>query len=543
MAENTLTLKKLDDKTDFICKHVDVYSFKTKPCKIKEPHLPKRCPFYHDARKDRRRPQVTSYSADMCVYALNEKECPYGDSCPNAHNRVEEFYHPTKYKTKFCTTYPNSIASCEYGEYCCFAHSESDIKIDLIHKFTRDIDFYIFHYKTVWCPFNETNHARDQCVYAHNWQDYRRRPHVYPYEKGQCPNWDLQKIINVYFDGCANGLSCRFSHGWKEQEFHPLAYKTNHCRHGETCSKLHCPFFHSEKDRRNPITSVFVYTPRNRIFTFSRKPDQQQNQTIMGTEIYNTVAYMQPTKPLMFVGSPMEGLRYSPVGSPMGPSSLNLDMPPISHSPPLGSPSNFNPYAPQFKQHSYPDPTEFTKGPPPGLEIVDSIARRAQKPQNDSISLVTESFTKEPIQIPIIQPSPISKHEFVTAKIMMRKPEPEIPSPKDYLSDLPVITKDNLQFLSSGADEENLGKDPKKLIKVERMKEEKQGKIEEKDPLKRFLKENELEQLYEKFSAFGINESDVMTLNDVSLEQLGITGEDKRKLLNAIENSKKDEDI
>lgn len=38
-------------------------------------------------------------------------ECPAGDSCPRAHNRVEEFYHPEKYKVKYCSTYPNDVES------------------------------------------------------------------------------------------------------------------------------------------------------------------------------------------------------------------------------------------------------------------------------------------------------------------------------------------------------------------------------------------------------------------------------------------------
>ena len=39
----------------------------------------------------------------------------------------------------------------------------------MIDKFDKDIDFYMFHFKTVWCPYNEDDHKRDICVYAHNW--------------------------------------------------------------------------------------------------------------------------------------------------------------------------------------------------------------------------------------------------------------------------------------------------------------------------------------------------------------------------------------
>lgn len=52
----------------------------------------------------------------------------------------------------------------------------------LIHNYAEDDDFYMFYYKTEFCPFNLTEHDKSKCVYAHNWQDYRRKPDIYPYE-------------------------------------------------------------------------------------------------------------------------------------------------------------------------------------------------------------------------------------------------------------------------------------------------------------------------------------------------------------------------
>ena len=97
--------------------------------------------------------------------------CPAGDDCDKAHNRVEEFYHPDKYKAKFCSSYLDPIknAECDYQEYCSFAHSESELSVELIEKYTVDMDFYMFHFKTVWCPYREDDHDRKVCIYAHNW--------------------------------------------------------------------------------------------------------------------------------------------------------------------------------------------------------------------------------------------------------------------------------------------------------------------------------------------------------------------------------------
>ena len=90
----------------------------------------------------------------MCKYAETGR-CPDGDSCPKAHNRVESFYHPEKYKSKFCNKWPHNVDSCDFGNMCAFAHYEEELSTDLLHRMEHDADFYMFHFKTVWCPFND----------------------------------------------------------------------------------------------------------------------------------------------------------------------------------------------------------------------------------------------------------------------------------------------------------------------------------------------------------------------------------------------------
>ena len=52
------------------------------------------------------------------------------------------------------------MSLCEYGRFCSFAHSEMEIGIELIHNFEFDEDFWVFWYKTVWCPFNLSFHDK-----------------------------------------------------------------------------------------------------------------------------------------------------------------------------------------------------------------------------------------------------------------------------------------------------------------------------------------------------------------------------------------------
>jgi len=40
--------------------------------------------------------------------------------------------------------------------------------VPFISKFIKDKEFYIYLYKTIWCPFSMLNHKKDKCIYAHN---------------------------------------------------------------------------------------------------------------------------------------------------------------------------------------------------------------------------------------------------------------------------------------------------------------------------------------------------------------------------------------
>lgn len=228
--------------------HLDIQNFKLKPCAQTTQHNHKQCPFYHNS-KDRKRPG-NFYSSDLCEYAETPENCPNGDMCLKAHNRVEQLYKPDKYKTKFCGHYPLNLHLCEYGTFCSFAHNEHDITIDLIHNYEYDDDFYMFHYKTIWCPFNLTQHDKALCVYAHNWQDYRRKPQAYSYDPLPCPNWKSTDFIVNYEDGCPLKEKCSKCHGWKELEYHPLNYKTKHCPSKNCVKGRDCPHYHHMKERR-----------------------------------------------------------------------------------------------------------------------------------------------------------------------------------------------------------------------------------------------------------------------------------------------------
>ena len=226
---------------------LDISTFKINPCPLQIHHNQKHCINYH-SEKDRRR-DPKSYSSEKCKF-FESKQCPNGNACLCSHNNVEKLYHPEKYKTKFCNDYFQS--SCSYGGFCSFAHSEKEIEIELIHNMKQDEEFFMFYFKTVWCPFN-FEHNKALCLYAHNWQDFRRKPHLFQYTNILCPNWRSDTFLCVYSDGCSLEANCKYCHGWKEQQYHPLDYKTKACPEGKKCSRggsCACPFYHSINDKR-----------------------------------------------------------------------------------------------------------------------------------------------------------------------------------------------------------------------------------------------------------------------------------------------------
>jgi hypothetical protein len=230
-------------------------TFKINKCSLTNKHNEKQCLGFHSIKDRRRNPHFCNYSSEMCSTVELEKNCQIGDYCQKSHNKVEAFYHPLKFKTKFCSHFslenPYSISKCSYGDYCSFAHSEKEIKIELIHHLSRNEEFFTNYFKTVLCPFTHA-HEKAICVYAHNWQDFRRNPKVYIYKNHSCPRWDNKKTILNYKDGCSEEYNCFLCHGWKEEDFHPLNYKTKKCKNfNKNCGKKEfCPFFHDNEEKR-----------------------------------------------------------------------------------------------------------------------------------------------------------------------------------------------------------------------------------------------------------------------------------------------------
>merc|ERR1719269_98360 len=120
-------------------------------------------------------------------------------------------------------------------------------------------DFFMYQFKCVWCPIT-VQHNWQTCLYAHNYQDARRNPQM-GYGPQPCPHWDKKERAPHYGQRCPNGVLCPYSHGAKEQLYHPHYFKTvicwdfAHTKEGCPRERL-CAFYHRKRGQRKGGRSV-----------------------------------------------------------------------------------------------------------------------------------------------------------------------------------------------------------------------------------------------------------------------------------------------
>jgi hypothetical protein len=161
-------------------------------------------------------------------------------------------------KHRFCASYPN-VGMCRRGAACVFAHSRDEVRTELCSELEESHDdaslcddFFTQKFKTLWCPIG-AQHDWQNCVYAHTYQDARRKPSI-GYGPQPCPYWSKKDTRLSYLQRCPLGLRCPFSHGAKEQLYHPKYFRTVVCRDMKLkgCPRQQlCAFFHNKVEQRS----------------------------------------------------------------------------------------------------------------------------------------------------------------------------------------------------------------------------------------------------------------------------------------------------
>lgn len=180
------------------------------------------CSLAHSPQELRRRLSAVGYRKEIC----GGENCR-GGACGFAHNTFEVLFHPENYRKKLCQEFLGG--GCLNGAFCEGVHSFEEAKFRPLHLMPVDRNFLFFHFKSEFCPYSWVTHHAFSCVYAHNWQDYKR-PFSSFLKPISCPNWDKSSKLTEYEQGCPEGFSCGFCHGWKELEYHPAVFKTVNCK-------------------------------------------------------------------------------------------------------------------------------------------------------------------------------------------------------------------------------------------------------------------------------------------------------------------------
>jgi len=64
----------------------------------------------------------------------------------------------------------------------------SYLQCDLLEEY-KEIGayaFYMYKYKTAWCPNKKDSHDSKSCIYAHHTRDFRRPPELFKYAAEDC---------------------------------------------------------------------------------------------------------------------------------------------------------------------------------------------------------------------------------------------------------------------------------------------------------------------------------------------------------------------
>lgn len=226
----------------------------------------KKCTGFHSWHDSRRPWNEIGYSKYLC----EDTKCR-DQKCCFSHNVIEEKYHPDNYKKKYCQEWVEK-GGCKFGEVCALAHSDLELKIKPLHLMKIDLEFLLFRFKSEFCPFGKLPHDRFICVYAHNWQDFKRPYRDYSPE--QCPHWNPENTLVRYEEACPLGFSCGYSHGWKEREFHPRLLKSAPCEASFCPRPQVCSFIHSE-DRPRSLSQHPDFVPWSRQLKYNRSSIQE----------------------------------------------------------------------------------------------------------------------------------------------------------------------------------------------------------------------------------------------------------------------------
>ena len=121
--------------------------------------------------------------------------------------------------------------------------------LNLIYKTLEVFTFYMFRYKSSWCPHRKESHDSKSCIYAHHMRDFRRPPEIFKYAPEDCTYMANNQNPDIGWEQCPDGLNCKKCHTTVERLYHPDKYKRINCDRARCNKSEICAFFHSQQEK------------------------------------------------------------------------------------------------------------------------------------------------------------------------------------------------------------------------------------------------------------------------------------------------------
>ena len=124
--------------------------------------------------------------------------------------------------------------------------------LNAIYKSLETFTFYMFRYKSCWCPNKKDSHDSKSCIYAHHMRDFRRPPEIFKYIPEDCEYMSgANQASESGWEQCPQGLLCNKCHTTVERLYHPDKYKRIYCDRSRCNQREICAFFHSQQERNH----------------------------------------------------------------------------------------------------------------------------------------------------------------------------------------------------------------------------------------------------------------------------------------------------
>lgn len=117
--------------------------------------------------------------------------------------------------------------------------------LNTIYKTLEVFTFYMFRYKSCWCPNRKESHDSKSCIYAHHMRDFRRPPEIFKYIAEDCETMGGNNS-EFGWELCPKGLLCNKCHTTVERLYHPDKYKRIYCDRSRCNKSEICAFYHTQ---------------------------------------------------------------------------------------------------------------------------------------------------------------------------------------------------------------------------------------------------------------------------------------------------------